>query len=72
MGRKQKLKGRKRQHLLTSTELCKHFKISRKTLYNWRKKGFPVEVAFQGKMLYSLRRVKTWMRDYGKETPLES
>ncbi len=69
MGRKRKLRGRGRQHLLTTKEMCDIYRVCRKTIYNWRLIGMPVEVNFQGTLLFSKLKVKKWMQDYGKEEP---
>ena len=68
MGKKEKIKGRGRQHLLTTEEVCEYYRITRQTLYNWRKMGLPTEVQFQRKLLFSIRKVNNWMNKYGKAT----
>ena len=68
MYKKENIKGRGRQHLLTTEEVCEYFRITRQTLYNWRQIGLPVKVQFQRKLLFSIGDVTKWMNNYGKAT----
>lgn len=55
--------------LLNMTELMEKLGVaSRKTIYNWRKKGMPTLQVSKGNPRFDFNDVKNWMKN---ESPIE-
>ena len=48
--------------LLTTKEIADKFRVTRQTVYNWRKEGCPVFISSQKTMRYDLDAVMRWLR----------
>ena len=52
-----------RVKLVTTTELANLFKVTRQTVYNWRKDGCPVYFSNKKTIRYDFHAVIDWLRD---------
>ena len=46
---------------LTIADLCEAFQCRPRTIYDWRKKGFPSPVNLPGKALYSVKSIREYL-----------